>query len=177
MPAVILWFLFKCELSSVSESLLYDKCGGCLCIFTTGNEDSIIGLFFNIHFKGLWIGARVERANPFAAWTNFEAPSPLPELESCSFLLRFFRKKTWTIPKAISISKYKTSSCKAGKHLSHLVSPSQCRRESPWPHPQGRSCKCLNSKAVWRTGAWGQAELFHSLTSWLCDPEPDIWLP
>ena len=46
MPAVILWLLFNYELSSFSESLLYDKFGEGLCVFTIVNRDNITEIFF-----------------------------------------------------------------------------------------------------------------------------------
>lgn len=57
-PAVILWFLLKYELSSFSESLLYDKAGGCLYIFNKGSGDIITGFLFTFILKviGLELG-------------------------------------------------------------------------------------------------------------------------
>lgn len=76
------------------ESLLYDMIGGCLCVFIIGSDDNTIGFFFfNIHFKGLWIGPGVARGKPILVHSNFEAPNPLLGLETSSFLLRFFRRK------------------------------------------------------------------------------------
>lgn len=80
--------------SSFSESLPYGKFGEGLCVFTIGNGDDITALFFlNIHFKCLCIGAGVKEGSPCVAYISCEAPKHLPELEFCSFLLRFFRKK------------------------------------------------------------------------------------
>ena len=80
----------------------------------------------------------MKEGSPCVAYINCEVPKPLPELESSPFLLRFFRKKDmnhshWSHCN-IKINFIETSSCKAGKHLSHLVSPSQTALVGSSPH-------------------------------------------
>lgn len=56
--AVVVCFLFKYELSSFSEFLLYDKVDGCLCIFPGGSGDNIMDFFLTFILKLLGLELR-----------------------------------------------------------------------------------------------------------------------
>ena len=107
MPAVILWLLFNYELSSFSESLLYDKFGEGLCAFTIGNGDNITGLFFKTFIlKVFALELEWKRGAHVLPILIVKYPNPFLNWNLVLSYWGFSEKKTWTIPiGVIAISK------------------------------------------------------------------------
>lgn len=183
VPVAILWFLFKYELSSSSRHLFYDQIGEylCICTMSSGGNSGIVFLLFcfNIHFKGPRIGPGVKKGNLFVS-RNFEDLIPFLKWKLVPSYWGFSEERHDKFSKAIPTSKPRV--VKLGS-ISQSFSLTQCNCPHGW-HPcdtfPGEIIQLVNSKAHWRAGPWGQAELllfyYHSITSWLCDLEQIIWL-